>query len=491
MLLENISINIIDYLCQLFKPFTYERKLIVALFALFTCITHPLFAQKFDVDTLVYNGNSNQYINLVILGDGYTNAEMTKFSTDATKFKDYFFQKAPYSNYINYFNVFIIKTPSLESGVKHPGTSIDCSSAYPLVPISNPNNYFGTTFDVMTGYHRLVMPGSLSLVASVLANNFPNYDQVIILGNSPYYGGSGGMFATATLDTSSNEVAIHEIGHSFAGLADEYWGGSGYVTEKPNLTQNNNASTIKWKNWLTTGTGIGIYQFTGQSWYKPANGTCEMEYLNRTFCAVCTESIVEEIHGLVNPIKSYAPLSATNTISKPIYFSLNITKPTPNTIKTEWSLNGVKIGKNVDSVLINPASLSSGSNKLSVTVIDTTNLTRSNLHLTSHVYVTNWTISKVNTGIHDISSTNNLLEVKLYPNPSSDYLNVSYKTEKQEKISILVFSSRGTLVQSVTNQKWIDTENTLKIDLHNYPTGSYYIEFRTLNYVHTEKFIKK
>jgi len=107
-----------------------KRKLIVVLFVLFTGIIHPLFAQKFDVDTLVYNGNSNQYINLVILGDGYTNAEMTKFSTDATKFKDYFFQKAPYSNYKNYFNVFIIKTPSPESGVKHPGMSSDCGSAY-------------------------------------------------------------------------------------------------------------------------------------------------------------------------------------------------------------------------------------------------------------------------------------------------------------------------------------------------------------------------
>ena len=467
-----------------------ERKLFVALFALFACITHSLFSQKFDVDTLVYNGNSNQYINLVILGDGYTNAEMTKFSTDATKFKDYFFQKAPYSNYKNYFNVFIIKTPSPESGVKHPGMSSDCGSAYPLVPISNPNNYFGTTFDT-SGIHRLVTPGNLSLVATVLANNFPNYDQVIILGNSPYYGGSGGMFATATLDPSSNEVAIHEIGHSFAGLADEYWAGSQYAMEKPNMTQISVAATIKWKNWLTTGTGIGIYQFTGQSWYKPANGTCDMEYLNRSFCAVCTETIVEEIHGLINPIRSYAPLSATNTISKPVFFSLNITKPTPNTIKTEWSLNGVKIGKNVDSVLVNPASLSVGSNKLSVTVTDTTSLTRSNLHSTSHVYVTNWTISKMNTGIHDISSTNNQLEIKLYPNPSSDYLNISYKTEKQEKMSIRIFSSRGTLIQSITNSKWIDSENTLKIDFRNYPAGSYYIEFRTLSYVHTEKFIKK
>jgi len=467
-----------------------KRKLIVVLFVLFTGIIHPLFAQKFDVDTLVYNGNSNQYINLVILGDGYTNAEMTKFTTDATKFKDYFFLKAPYSNYKNYFNVFIIKTPSISSGVKHPGTASDCSSASPLVPVSNPNTYFGTTFDT-SGIHRLVSPTNYSVITTVLANNFPNYDQVIILANSPYYGGSGGYYATATLDPSSDEVAVHEIGHSFAGLADEYWAGSQYAMEKPNMTQDSNPSTIKWKNWLTFGTGIGIYEHVGYGWYKPSNGTCDMGSLNKPFCAVCTETIVEEIHGLVNPIKSHAPLNSANTISKPIYFSLNITKPIPNTIKTEWLLNGIKIGNNVDSVLINPSSLTTGNNSLSVTVTDTTKLTRSNLHLTSHVYVTNWSISKVNTEIQNISSTNNLLEVKLYPNPSSDFLSISYKADKQEKISIRVFSSVGTLVQSVTEQKWIDSENALKINIRNYPAGSYYIEFRTLNYVHTEKFIKQ
>jgi len=401
--------------------FMKKVKLTATSFVILIFIGNPLFAQTFDIDTLVYNGNTNQNINLVILSDGYLSTEMNNFITDANNFKNYLFGKAPYSNYKNYFNVFIIKTPSIASGVKHPNTASDCSSANPTVPISDPNNYFGSTFDAY-GIHRLVVPMNNSAITSVLANNFPNYDQVFILANSPYYGGSGGSYATATLDQWSNEVVVHEIGHSFAGLADEYWAGSQYAAEKPNMTQNNNSSTIKWKNWLTTGTGIGIYQFSGQSWYKPANGTCDMEVLNKSFCAVCTETIIEKIHQLVNPIKNYAPLSSTNTITNPIYFSLNLIKPIPNTIKTEWLLNGIKIGKNVDSVLINPSSLIIGSNNISVSVIDTTNLTRSNLHSTSHLYVTKWTISKTNTGIHNISSKNNLLEVKLYPNPSSDFL---------------------------------------------------------------------
>ena len=466
-----------------------KDKLTISSLVFWLFFINPLSAQQFDVDTLVYNGNNDKYINLVILGDGYTSDQLINFVIDANTFKDYLLGKAPYYNYKNYFNVFIIKTPSIASGVKHPNTASDCNTANPAVPVFDPSNYFGSTFDAY-GIHRLVVAMNYSLIATVLANNFPDYDQVFILANSPYYGGSGGEYATATLDEWSNEVAIHEIGHSFAGLADEYWAGSQYAQELPNMTQNNNASTIKWKNWLTTGTGIGIYQHAGQPWYKPANGTCDMEALNNSFCAVCTETIIERIHQLVKPIINYSPISETNTITDPIYFSLNLIKPIPNTIKTEWLLNGNIIGKNVDSVLMNPSLLIPGTNNISVQVIDTTSLSRSNPHAASHLYVTNWTILNTNTGIHNISSTNNLLEVKLYPNPSSDFLNIIFKTEKPDNINILVFSNQGVLMQSILNPKWVEGENTLTIDLSKYAAGAYYVEFRTVNFVHTAIFTK-
>ncbi|WP_162144168.1 M64 family metallopeptidase [Sporocytophaga myxococcoides] len=462
-------------------------KLIAISLVILLFVANPVFAQVFDVDTLLYNGNTNKNINLVILGDGYVSSEMNDFITDANKLKNYLFGKAPFSNYKNYFNVFIIKTPSIESGVKHPATAADCISA--SVPKSNPNNYFGSTFDAY-GIHRLVVPMNTSAIISVLADNFPDYDQVFVIANSLYYGGSGGSYATATLDQWSNEIAVHEIGHSFAGLADEYWAGPGYAAEKPNMTQNNNPNTIKWKNWLNTGTGVGIFQFSGQAWYKPANGTCIMEEFNKPFCAVCNEAIIEKIHQLVSPIKNYTPISSINTITDPVYFSLSLIKPIPNTLKTEWLLNGINIGKNVDSVLINPSSLNFGSNSISVSVIDTTNLIRNNGHTTSHLYVTNWTISKSVTGIHTISSKNNMLEVKLYPNPSSDFLNIIFKNEKQEKASIHIFSSQGTLVQSIENPNKADNNISLTVDLSKYAVGSYFVEFRSVNFVHTESFIK-
>ena len=456
-----------------------------AAFVLLSIFANPLFSQTFDIDTLVYNGSTSA--NLVIMADGYTVAEMSKFVTDAINFKTHFLDKAPYSYYKKYFNVFVIKTPSNESGVKHPHTATDCGKS---TTVTNPDNYFGSTFDY-GGIHRLVVPTKTSVISAVLANNFPNYNQIVILANSSEYGGSGGTYATATLNASSNEIAVHEVGHSFAKLADEYWAGAQYAAEKANMTQNKDPLTIKWKNWLTSGTGIGINQFVGQTWYKPTTGgVCDMEALNRPFCAVCSEAIIEKIHSLVKPIKRYAPISTTFSIVNPVYFSLYLIKPEPNTIKTKWILNGTVIGQNVDSLFISPSSLISGSNSLSVSVIDTISLTRSNSHLTSHLYVTNWTISNT-TGINNISSKTYNIDLKLYPNPVSDVLNIAFKTEKTDYVTILIYSSQGVLIQKIVDLKMLYGENIFTLNVSKYTSGSYFVEFLTSNYVHTEKFIKK
>ena len=65
-------------------------------------------AQTFDVDTLLWNGDINKRVNLVILGDGYQQSEMTKFATDANNFMTDFFLASPFKEYKNYFNVLII-----------------------------------------------------------------------------------------------------------------------------------------------------------------------------------------------------------------------------------------------------------------------------------------------------------------------------------------------------------------------------------------------
>lgn len=348
--------------------------------------------QKFDLDTLQYNGPSAEYINLVILGDGYTAGQLQDYLQDARAFTDHLFTQAPFQAYKSYFNVFAIQVISAESGVKHPGTAPDCGSSG--VPISNPNNYLGTTFDKL-GIHRLVVPTTIR-VTRVLINNFPEYDQVVVLANTSHYGGSGGAYATATVHAASNDIAVHELGHSFAGLADEYWPGLENAEEKPNMTQEKDPSRIKWKNWLTPDSGIGIHPYPGQSWYKPTQHACKMEALDKAFCAVCAEAIIEHIHTLTDPVRSFGPDNEqpipTTPQSHPFFVSLQKANPSPNTLKSVWQLNGVPVASNTDSVLISPNKLEPGLNNLSVSLLDTTSRTRSGTHPTDHQYTVNWTI---------------------------------------------------------------------------------------------------
>lgn len=450
-------------------------------------------AQTFQVDTLQYKGDANKYINLVIMGDGYTSTEQSVFVTDAMNLSNYFLGQTPWSNYVNYFNVFAIEVISAQSGAKHPNTASDCSSANPLVPVSNPNTYFGSTFDYY-GIHRLVVPINTSNIFNALAANFPNYDQILIVVNSPYYGGSGGTFATSTVATSSNEIISHELAHSFANLSDEYYVGDSYAYESPNMTQETNPTLVKWKNWYGYN-GIGIYQHCcgGNSalWYKP-HSNCKMQYLGPPFCSVCSQTIIESIHSLVNPIVSYTPTSTT--ISLPdqfLNFKLTeIMKPVPNTLKIKWELDGTIILNNIDSVQIDQNTLTNGTHLLVASVTDTTSMLRVDNHSILHISTVTWTINKTTEGIK-FTTDDNLYSCSIFPNPSSNLLNISIDLNKKNNVSIDLVSIDGKTVQNITN-KTLDAGIHLEtINIENIAKGNYNIIFKIGNYIYTETFIKQ
>ncbi|PVY42351.1 M64 family metallopeptidase [Pontibacter virosus] len=260
-------------------------------------------AQKFEVDTILYNGPSDKYINFVFLADGYQANELGKYMEDVKGTVDGIFSKPPFRENKGFFNVFAIKVPSKQSGASHPGTANDEGNSNH--PVAKVDNYFGSTFDY-GGIHRLLVPTNNMAISAVLANNFPEYDQVFVLVNSTYYGGSGGTYATSSTNVQSKEIAIHEIGHSFANLADEYWAGSQYARERPNMTQTSSSETVKWKQWLNN-TGVGIYPYEeSPTWYRP-HQRCNMRYLSTIhevihFCMVCNDAITKRIASLMDQV---------------------------------------------------------------------------------------------------------------------------------------------------------------------------------------------
>lgn len=365
-------------------------KTCILFFLLLAVFSLP--AQVFPVVSVLNNGDDAQRINFVVLSDGYTSGQLDDFVTDAGNISNQLFNKAPFKQYEHFFNVYAIRVPSNESGADHPGTATDVGE--PAHPIANVDNYFGSTFDFFN-IHRLLVPINTGNILSVLANNYPGYDQVVMLTNSPYYGGSGGAFATTSLEASAPEIAIHELGHSFAALADEYWAGDSYAAEKPNMSANSNPNTVKWSEWVgESGINVYVHGTSGVSanWYRP-HQSCEMRFLNQQFCGVCREAFIDKIYDLTDPIDSYSPVNNNPVFSgTPINFSLDLVFPSPNTLKVEWLLNGSTFATDVNTILLDGGDLPLTNNALVANIIDTTLMSKSYAPSSGYVFSVNWNI---------------------------------------------------------------------------------------------------
>jgi len=420
------------------------------------------FSQVFETVPLLQNGTNDKRINIAVMGDGFTAAQQTNFVSSAQSTINYLFTKSPYTEYKNYFNAYAIKVISPETGVKHPGTATDVTE--PVIPVSNPNNYLGSSFDF--GVHRCIYSNSTNKVAQVLAANLPDYDITYVLGNSTEYGGCGGTYAFASLNASSNEIVVHELGHSFAQLADEYWfAGSG---ESPNKTQTSNPATIKWKNWVGTNS-IGVYPYTeSPSWFRP-HQSCEMRYLNQQFCSVCKQAIIEKIHSLVSPVDSYTPAnSSTVNANSNVTFTVNEILPIPNTLVNTWTLNGTPLAATGNTVTITPAQLNNGNNTLLFSVNDNTTLLKVDNHSTLHFTNVTWALSKTSLGTSEIKSVER--RYSIYPNPATNEFYIKGKQNFSKNINVNLYDASGKLIPVRSELK---DSSTIFVNINSLPAGIY------------------
>ena len=198
------------------------------------------------------SGDPPHHVDVAFLAEGYTTLEMDKFITDAKRMCDYFMSVEPYASMTDKFNFYAIESPSDESGVTIPGSDI-----YVNTNIHSSFYTFGMDRYLTTSDTRSVYD-----IAAVVP-----YDVIFVLVNSKRYGGGGfyNHYGQSTVDHRlSNIVALHEFGHEFAGLADEYYTSqitySDYYNLKfepwePNITTNVNFES-KWKNMVSPDTPI-------------------------------------------------------------------------------------------------------------------------------------------------------------------------------------------------------------------------------------------
>lgn len=457
----------------------------------FICL--PMVAQVFDVDTLQYKGSTDKFINIAIMGDGYTAEQQDLFVQKAAELSNSLFTQSPWNKYQNYFNVFAIKVISNQSGTRHPGTASDCNTA--SVPIAAPNTYFNCRFDYL-GIHRLVVPQSNATVASVLAANLPNYDQALIIANSPYYGGSGGAWATCTTDDDAYEVTAHEIGHSFANLADEYYAGENYFMERPNMTQQSDPTLIKWKNWVVDNS-VSIHNYccggTTAQWFKPSNFSCKMQVNGADYCKVCQQTIIEKIHLLANPIVAYLPMQTTIQSPAPaLNFELSeLMLPVPNTLHIKWQLDSTTFDNNSTTFTVDQNTLSIGTHTLTAIVTDDTPSVRVDNHSTTHADSVTWTINRGVLGV-DIFTSENSIGFAVYPNPAEDIVNVELELEQSANVYIRIISADGKIVREIGGGQTAPGDKSMRqINIENLTSGDYFIAVTINGATYTHTLIKQ
>jgi len=206
-----------------------------------------------QVVPLFENGPASDKVDLLVLGEGYSEKELPKLRRDAERMMAALFAREPFKSRKRDFNVRLLLAPTAESGALRPQNGV-----FRRTPLSVQYGIFGSERYVLTYDDR-----ALRDVASAAP-----YDYLEILVNDARYGG-GGIYAyqaTASVDTAFAEyVFVHEFGHHFAGLGDEYYTSDvAYETGaaerpepwEPNITALHDPKNVKWSELVTAGTPL-------------------------------------------------------------------------------------------------------------------------------------------------------------------------------------------------------------------------------------------
>ena len=253
---------------------------------------------------LLKSGSPENCIDVVIMAEGYSRGDMQTFYSDAQKACDAIFSHSPFKENKNHFNVVAVASESTDSGVSIPRENVWKSTAV--------SSHFDTFYS-----DRYLTSSNVNDIHDLLAG-IP-YEHIIILANTDTYGG-GGIYNSFTLTTAHHSkfepVVVHEFGHSFGGLADEY-----AYTDAPSPLYpydvepwEQNITTLvdfesKWSDMLPNGfasptkitkenhsstEALGVYEGAGYSMkgiYRPVPD-CRMRTNEaKAFCPVCQRAL--------------------------------------------------------------------------------------------------------------------------------------------------------------------------------------------------------
>ncbi len=325
--------------------FCPKSKLFVILVACSALATTALPAVAADYVTLIDNGASDNRVDVVFLGDGYTQADLSAGTYDQhiNGYLEHMFGPAPsgiadpFPRYANFFNVHKIDVVSNESGADNP----------------NENHYVDTALDASYYWdgttERLLYLNSgkaqQALNAGLQGAGFFAEMKLVTI-NDTTYGGAGGTFATfAGGNPSAQEIALHELGHSFSDLADEYGGGGNYPGGEPfEINVTTDPAGGKWSQWIgytdprDSDLDIGVFEggrYYNLGIYRPSFDS-KMRTLNTAFNAVAREQMILDLYDHVDPLDGWLD----NTVGAVGNDAVWVDVIDPSVIAVRWFVDG-------------------------------------------------------------------------------------------------------------------------------------------------------
>jgi len=286
--------------------------------------------QVVGVVKLIDHGPASDRWNLVLMGDGYQAGELPVFHADADAFVAQLRATDPFGSIFSAINVFRVDVQSTDSGADDPAA---CGGTG-----ATARTFFDASF-CNQGIQRLLTVNTNAALSTASAQ-VPEMHMAIVIVNSPVYGGSGGGVAVFSRNPEAPEIALHEMGHTAFGFADEYeyyqGCGSGEAGHdhyagsepiEPNVTATIAPGQLKWRNLVDPSTAVPttanpncsqcdplagspvpagtVGAFEGARYfhcgaYRP-EFTCRMRALGNPFCGVCQDVIRRHLEPFMPP----------------------------------------------------------------------------------------------------------------------------------------------------------------------------------------------
>ncbi len=242
------------------------------------------------------SGPSANRVDVVVMGDGYEVAKQDSLDRFAKYVPALFERHRVFGEYYDYHNFLRANVFSAESGIDGYGRDFDTALG-------------ATNSNKRSGGHVAVDRGRVM----AMLDEMPEHDHLAIVfvrGTAP---GTGGGGVATIAGRPESDTLIHEWGHAFAGLSDEYSDDVGYTGDprsSVNVSNDPNPERVPWKHWIEAGIkGVGVYEGAAgraKGAFKPTVKGCAMQN-GRDFCVVCREALVLRIYSLVDPIDHCEP----------------------------------------------------------------------------------------------------------------------------------------------------------------------------------------